>query len=794
MSAAADNTDKITNKHNTTEEDKVAAHDEEGDDESTTGEVFSVTEATHAHAVHGNESILTTNSVQEGNGDAAAATAATVSAIGPGGLPAHFLAQILNDDNSVDIESNNTLANQTKTRLPRQRKFYTTAFKDMALLFLQTNKEVCYSNVARKFGVSESSLRDWRRSWEKEGILVAGPMLPVAGPTLPVAGPTRPVDEAKHDEEETGKGKRRRYSAELKVEVLHFLKAHRACVNYEEVAKRFNVSIGALRDWRKREMEILMNIQEKRGSMKANPNYPLKKLSDAVVLYWEHNSKLPARKQALLSMYTVQEKALQIKQSFIDQQNREPFLDHAEFEAIKAFKVSTTWAARLVNRIKYPTKTLEHVDKVVAQYQPEHVYSVGKTLMFFKILPDKACANDDYNEFLPNTKHMRLKDRVTLYFCTNENGSKKVPPLVIAEVVHSLCHRWCSRKGSPFLMKNGDLSDDEALRKWWKNVFLPHIRRETSAPVLLITNLVTGSDLVDPKGQVRVEVLPKDQRTSHQPMEQGIIAAFKKNYRYQMLVEIFTNFYDRAARRKIARAADVPMWMRGVSDGSPPSLADAMRLVKSAWDNITSESIQYFWRKTKLRSDLSIDQDVDRKQKFPEALGKRTSSLLETFRSLIQEAQQSDEDSLCGEVLSDIEYEYDVIGALELSVTDEGQVREGCDLVDDIDAWCDVEERDAVKTYLAKNSRSSLNSVRGVEMDEESTSSVTTKALREVADEVKPDIEHCATNIMTIATQLSKASPEYHDIASELMKFPDKLLRRRKAIAQIRNTGAKRQK
>lgn len=34
-----------------------------------------------------------------------------------------------------------------------------------------------------------------------------------------------------------------RYTTELKVEVLQFLKAHKACVNYEEVAKRFDVSV-----------------------------------------------------------------------------------------------------------------------------------------------------------------------------------------------------------------------------------------------------------------------------------------------------------------------------------------------------------------------------------------------------------------------------------------------------------------------------------------------------------------------------------------------------------------------
>mmetsp|Transcript_21479 Transcript_21479/g.46554 ORF Transcript_21479/g.46554 Transcript_21479/m.46554 type:complete len:189 (-) Transcript_21479:1292-1858(-) len=106
--------------------------------------------------------------------------------------------------------------------------------------------------------------------------------------------------------------------------------------------------------------------------MKANPKYQLKRLSDAVMHAFEQNSKLSPESQIPISMSTVQRKTKEIKETFLEQHSQSPFMDDTELEAVKAFKASNTWAARIMKRIKSEApQTLDQLHQLVGQYQPE---------------------------------------------------------------------------------------------------------------------------------------------------------------------------------------------------------------------------------------------------------------------------------------------------------------------------------------------------------------------------------------------------------------------------------------
>ncbi|CAM9511821.1 unnamed protein product, partial [Phaeothamnion confervicola] len=58
--------------------------------------------------------------------------------------------------------------------------------------------------------------------------------------------------------------------------------------------------------------------------------------------------------------------------------------------------------------------------------------------------------------------------------------------------------------------------------------FLPEIRRQTSKPVLLLVDNYSGhSALQDPRWKVTIAALPPNCTSRHQPVDQGIIVAFK---------------------------------------------------------------------------------------------------------------------------------------------------------------------------------------------------------------------------------------------------------------------------
>jgi hypothetical protein len=82
------------------------------------------------------------------------------------------------------------------------------------------------------------------------------------------------------------------------------------------------------------------------------------------------------------------------------------------------------------------------------------------------------------------------------------------------------------------------LPDSTVFLKWW-NDFLVHICRRTIKPVLLILDNCGphGTELKDPQGQEKVVFLPLSSNVTsvYQPMDAGVIAMVKKNYRYRLL-------------------------------------------------------------------------------------------------------------------------------------------------------------------------------------------------------------------------------------------------------------------
>ena len=128
------------------------------------------------------------------------------------------------------------------------------------------------------------------------------------------------------------------------------------------------------------------------------------------------------------------------------------------------------------------------------------------------------------------TKNMKAKDCLTLFICTNSTGSQKVPLAMIGTDKNSRCFENNLQK---VIFKYFDQakawSNKKTFKRWFYEVFLPHICSKTKDKVLLILDNCGphGAEVTDPLGQVKILPLPPNCTSVHQPMDMGIIAALK---------------------------------------------------------------------------------------------------------------------------------------------------------------------------------------------------------------------------------------------------------------------------
>ena len=273
------------------------------------------------------------------------------------------------------------------------------------------------------------------------------------------------------------------------------------------------------------------------------------------------------------------------------------------------------------------------LQNIVNEYPPERVYTMTSTFLFYRILPHRTYVSKlaDGNR-VRACKGLKCKDRVTMYLCTNEAGTDKVPITCIGKYENPACFQVAAQKKLPYLANKQALSDAGTFQRWWRIVFLPHIRSrlpDNEKCLLLVENVgpCKAELLRDPTGQVRVESLPASHTSimnfstppssetvsllaqqnqaniapQCQALEYGIVETVKRRYRYRLLKEVMDAFDERDMRRKVANHANFPIGCRGLREGHLASLADMTDILQAIWGDVAPSTIAKAWHRTKLR-------------------------------------------------------------------------------------------------------------------------------------------------------------------------------------------------
>ena len=323
----------------------------------------------------------------------------------------------------------------------------------------------------------------------------------------------------------------------------------------------------------------------------------------------------------VLSGEVISARAKLIRDRLLERHEEANFLTDHEVKVMKQCTFSQSWSNKLAQKNGWRSKNLHgeagsvdvdkatpKIDKIctlIAEYDLDCVYNMDETGLFFKCLPNRSyLKKGDYKNARGN-KLMKAKDRVTIYVCTNADGSDKVPLSMIGKAKEPRCFVRRKKKLRYFSQRRA-WSDTVTFKKWWR-WFLEHIRRRTTKKVLLILDNCGphGNELIDPNGQVQVIFLPPNCTSMFQPMDSGVIAMLKKNYRTCLLMKMLELYDDRENLRK--QADGMTAGIKGLAEGHPPHIRDAMDILYEVWEQVDPSTVKNCWIKSQLigRDDIT---------------------------------------------------------------------------------------------------------------------------------------------------------------------------------------------
>lgn len=230
---------------------------------------------------------------------------------------------------------------------------------------------------------------------------------------------------------------------------------------------------------------------------------------------------------------------------------------------------------------------------------PSQIYNADETGFFWKCLPSKTLASENEKTA---TGHKVSKERITLMCCSNATGDHKVKLFIIGKSKKPRSFKGTRAVNMPVdysNQKKGWMNKD-IFYDWFHNKFCPSVRqflKSSGLPqkaVLLLDNAPSHPDemlLKSDDGGISVKYLPPNVTALIQPMDQGVIASLKRNYRSSVL------------RKFIEEGNDLKTFFKNFS------VLDAIYEAAAAWDKVKPSTLIRSWRK--IFPDIVQTEDED---------------------------------------------------------------------------------------------------------------------------------------------------------------------------------------
>ena len=211
------------------------------------------------------------------------------------------------------------------------------------------------------------------------------------------------------------------------------------------------------------------------------------------------------------------------------------------------------------------------LQRVLKGYHPDDIFNLDETGLFYRLGPNYTLATSKVS----GTK--KSKDRITVALTTNATGSTNIKPFVIAKVHRPRCFGKTYNPQTYVRYRNNAKAwmTAELFIEWLKD-FDRQMRLVTRKVILLVDNAAshTAGDLL--LTNVKLHFLPPNTTAHIQPMDAGIIKAFKAHYRKQLVAH-----YIECAEK---------------NENQTVNLREALHMVKVAWERVSPSTISNCYR------------------------------------------------------------------------------------------------------------------------------------------------------------------------------------------------------
>ena len=270
----------------------------------------------------------------------------------------------------------------------------------------------------------------------------------------------------------------------------------------------------------------------------------------------------------------------------------------AEKLNITDFKGSDAWLDGFKTRYQLTTKKacgeeskvneqelevwIEENKETFLNYLPKDIFNADETGLFYRMLPSQTVHH--VGEACHGGK--LSKERITVLLCANWDGSEKLTPLVIGKSANpryfpkkpkSQRYHLASKIGCEYRQQACAWMNSNIFGEWLLSL-QKKCKSENRKILLLLDNFSCHNlDLDLPN--IEIVFFPPNTTSKSQPLDQGIINNTKQFYKRKLV-----NFYWSQAQ------------VNGKDSLKEINLLQGIRLLKDAWDEVKSQTIQNCFR------------------------------------------------------------------------------------------------------------------------------------------------------------------------------------------------------
>jgi len=218
--------------------------------------------------------------------------------------------------------------------------------------------------------------------------------------------------------------------------------------------------------------------------------------------------------------------------------------------------------------------------------------------LFYRMGPSRTyLMQSESRDDTRGTDLQKYKQRLSIVFCVNADGSHKLPMRYIGVPKKPNCFHVDGTHYHQYSCQSRGWMNGPGFKKWME-FWYEEVKQQSQGPYLLILDNCGGHESgIDPlRPDVRIEFLPKNSTTCAQPLDAGLISTAKSRYRKRYLtdtVHVVLTWQQEGHGYKDSTGQG--KW--GIREGQLPHVGDAIRMFNEVWEQTSNIEVMKCWLK-----------------------------------------------------------------------------------------------------------------------------------------------------------------------------------------------------